>query len=154
MPAPSTPYQPYADVHVNPSGPGDARPTALQIVKDCNAVGELKGKVVLITGCSSGIGVETARALYATGATLFLTARDMPKLEKVIDEIVASSEAKDGPRPRGIEMSLDSLASVRKGAEEFKKASAGKLNILCVHLACGIPSCSMLTKTKGSIMQA
>lgn len=130
MPAPTTPYQPYADAHTKPSGPGDARPTALQIVKDCDAVGKLKGKTVLITGCSSGIGIETARALYAAGATLFLTARDMSKLEEVIEEIVASSNPGDAPRPQGIEMRLDSLASVRKGAEEFKKVPGGELNIL------------------------
>ena len=27
-------FKPYAEAHVNTKGPGDARPTALQIVKD------------------------------------------------------------------------------------------------------------------------
>lgn len=63
----------YAAVHESPKGPGDARPTALQIIKDENLKGELSGKVAFVTGCSSGIGLETARALFATGATLFLT---------------------------------------------------------------------------------
>ena len=130
MPAPTNPFQPYASVHVETNGPGDARPTALQVVKDCNQIGKLKGKSALITGCSSGIGVETARALYEGGATLFLTARDMPKLEKVIDDIVSKAEAKGVPRPVGIEMHLDSLAGVRKGVEEFKAKSNGQLNIL------------------------
>lgn len=129
MPAPTEPYQPYAAVHANPSAPGDARPTAIQVVKDCDAIGKLKGRTALITGTSSGIGVETARALYEAGATLFLTARDMPKLEQVVPEIAASSDAKDVPRPRGVEISLDSLESVRKGAEAFEKASGGKLDI-------------------------
>lgn len=62
--APTTPFQPYAEVHKNTSGPGDARPTAMQIIKDTDAAGTLKGRTILITGCSSGIGVETARALY------------------------------------------------------------------------------------------
>jgi hypothetical protein len=130
MPAPSTPYQPHAALHKDPQGPGDKRPTALQIVKDCNAVGKLGNKTILITGCSSGIGVETARALYETGARLFLTARDMPKLEKVIDDIVANAENESSERPVPIEMHLDSLESVRKGAEDFKAKSGGKLNIL------------------------
>ncbi|EGP91023.1 uncharacterized protein MYCGRDRAFT_33694 [Zymoseptoria tritici IPO323] len=128
--APQTPYQPYADVHKEPKGPGDSRPTALRIVKDCNAAGTLKGKTALITGTSSGIGVETARALYETGVTLFLTARDMPKLEKVIEDVVSKSSAKDIPRPQAIEIHLDSLESVRQGAEEFKKRANGQLNLL------------------------
>ena len=58
----------YVDVHARPSGPGDARPTAADIVKDENAAGKLVGKVFLITGCSAGLGIETSRALRATGA--------------------------------------------------------------------------------------
>jgi cysteine synthase len=64
----------YAEAHANPAGPGDARPTALQIIKDEAVEGKLVGKVIVITGTSSGIGIETARALSLTGARLFLTA--------------------------------------------------------------------------------
>ncbi|KAK5121218.1 hypothetical protein LTR85_005384 [Meristemomyces frigidus] len=130
MAPPETPYQPYADVHKNVEGPGDARPTALQVVKDCDVIGKLGDKTILVTGCSSGLGIETAKALYETGARLFLTARNIPKLEEVIDDIVTKSENKSYPRPEAIEMHLDDLASVRKGAEEFKTKSGGKLNIL------------------------
>lgn len=69
----------YADVHKNPGGSGDRRPTAAQIIQDEGLENKLVGKVVLITGCSSGIGIETARALALTGATLYLTARDLEK---------------------------------------------------------------------------
>lgn len=129
MPAPTTPYQPYAAVHKDTKGPGDARPTSLQILKDEDAVGAYKGRVILITGTSSGIGVETARALYETGATLFLSARQIPKLEQVIDDIVVKSALKDVPRPQVLEMHLDSLDSVRKAAAEFKQRS-DRLDIL------------------------
>ncbi|GIJ88208.1 hypothetical protein Asppvi_007126 [Aspergillus pseudoviridinutans] len=67
----------YADVHKNPQGPGDARPTAIQIIRDEGLEGQLTGSSILITGVSSGIGVETAKALFTTGATLYLTARNL-----------------------------------------------------------------------------
>lgn len=67
---------------------------------------------------------------YETGAQLFLTARDIPKLQKVIDEIVSSASSTETPRPEAVEMHLDSLESVRKGAEDFKQRSNGQLNIL------------------------
>lgn len=60
--------QPYASVHNNPQGEGDARPTALQIIKDEGLINKMTDKVMLVTGSSSGIGIETVRALHATGA--------------------------------------------------------------------------------------
>jgi hypothetical protein len=43
----------------NLAGPGDARPTALQIIRDEGLTGALTSKIFLITGVSSGIGIET-----------------------------------------------------------------------------------------------
>ena len=44
----------YAAAHDKTQGPGDARPTALDIVKDEGLEGKLTGKTFLITGASSG----------------------------------------------------------------------------------------------------
>lgn len=69
----------YAEAHKTPGGPGDARPTALQVVEDEGFIGKLTDKVFLVTGVSSGIGVETMRALYATGGHVFGTVRNLEK---------------------------------------------------------------------------
>lgn len=54
----------YATAHKDPGGPDDSRPTALDIVKDEALEGKLSDKVVLITGCSSGIGKTTHTVAY------------------------------------------------------------------------------------------
>jgi hypothetical protein len=74
----------YTETHKNPQGPGDARPTALQIVKDNNLIGKLEDKVAVITGISSGIGIETARALKATGMRVFGLVRNIAKATEAL----------------------------------------------------------------------
>ncbi|WYZ34296.1 hypothetical protein EsH8_I_000572 [Colletotrichum jinshuiense] len=124
----------YAASHVSPQGPGDARPTALQVVQDEGLIGKLTGKVVLVTGANSGIGVETARAIHATGATLFLTARDAAKAQQAVDGVrngPGSFPKSDAPI-HALELRLDSLASVRSAAEAFLSKSK-KLNLLILN---------------------
>jgi NAD(P)-dependent dehydrogenase (short-subunit alcohol dehydrogenase family) len=53
--------------------------------------GTVKGKVVLITGGSSGIGLATAHKVAAAGATTILIARDPEKLAAAKKEIAAKS---------------------------------------------------------------
>lgn len=118
----------YAEAHVNPQGPGDARPTALQIVKDEDLIGKLTGRVFFITGCSDGIGVETANAIHATGATVYATGRNEAKTKAAIERIYAADPENKAPI-HFIKLELDSLVSVRSAAEEFLKKS-DKLNVL------------------------
>jgi NAD(P)-dependent dehydrogenase (short-subunit alcohol dehydrogenase family) len=117
----------YAAAHQHPQGEGDARPTALQIIQDEGLVNKLTDKVMLVTGSSSGIGVETVRALHATEAHVFMQVRDMKRGQEVLEEILANSEGSG--KLELLEMELDSLKSVRAAANEFLKRS-NKLNVL------------------------
>lgn len=119
---------PYADAHVSPKGPGDARPTALQVLRDQGLEGKLSDFVAVVTGASAGIGVETARAAYATGAKVFITSRTTGKGEKVVRDI-----AGDNTDSRLVLLPPFDLAdqdSVRKGAEFVLEKSGGKVNVL------------------------
>jgi NADP-dependent 3-hydroxy acid dehydrogenase YdfG len=53
-------------------------------------VQNLEGKVVLITGASSGIGEATARTLAQQGATVVLGARRTDRLMSLVEEIQAA----------------------------------------------------------------
>ncbi|QKX60519.1 uncharacterized protein TRUGW13939_07664 [Talaromyces rugulosus] len=128
----------YADAHRSTNGPGDGRPTAVQIVEDEDLTGKLVGKVFLITGCSSGLGVETAKALATTGATLYLTARDIPAAETALASILKPGQVEI------IEMDLGSLAGVRAGAERFL-AKSTQLNVLICNA--GVMAIANLTTT-------
>jgi hypothetical protein len=77
----------YAAAHANPQRAGDARLTALHIIRDEFLEGKLIYKVMVIAGTTSGIGVEATGALSATRATLVLTARDIKKAEAVLVRI-------------------------------------------------------------------
>ncbi|KAJ3954477.1 hypothetical protein N0V92_009023 [Colletotrichum tropicale] len=120
----------YAAAHQNPQGPGDARPTALQIIEDEDLVGKLAGKTIFITGANQGIGLDTARALYATGANIFLGVRSNEKGDKAIADIENTANLLGRGSVQAVVLSLDSLESVRKGAQSFLAKSGGKLNIL------------------------
>ena len=114
----------YAPAHINPQGPGDACPTAMQIVKDEGLEGKLKGKVIVITGTSSGIGVKTARALSATGATLYVTTRNLTGAKNALSGILEPG------RVELVEMDNTSFESVRAAASTILKKANNKVSIL------------------------
>jgi NAD(P)-dependent dehydrogenase (short-subunit alcohol dehydrogenase family) len=76
---------------------------------------DLKGKRVLVTGASAGLGVETARALAAHGAEVVGAARDLAKAEHATKEVRA--QAANGGSLSLIQLDLASLKSVRACAD-------------------------------------
>jgi NAD(P)-dependent dehydrogenase (short-subunit alcohol dehydrogenase family) len=77
---------------------------------------DLGGRVALVTGASSGLGAESARALAARGAHVVLTGRDLSKTEAVAEQIRRST----GSRALDVmELELEKPASVRAFAKAF-----------------------------------
>ena len=50
----------------------------------------IEGKVVVITGASSGLGEATARLLSAEGASVVLGARRVDRIQSLADELTSS----------------------------------------------------------------
>jgi NAD(P)-dependent dehydrogenase (short-subunit alcohol dehydrogenase family) len=78
----------------------------------------LKGKRILITGVSAGLGVETARSLAAHGAQVVGAARDLNKA-KAATEQVRKEAAANGGGFELIELDLANLKSVRACADRL-----------------------------------
>src|SRR6478609_1588362 len=72
----------------------------------------IAGKVVVITGASSGLGEATARHLAERGATVVLGARRIERLQTLVDEITraggkASARATDVTDPSQVQALVD-----------------------------------------------
>jgi len=78
----------------------------------------LKGKRILVTGVSAGIGVQTARSLVAHAAEVVGAARDLNKA-KAATEQVSKAAAANGGSFSLIELDLANLKSVRGCADQL-----------------------------------
>src|ERR1700733_13548389 len=81
----------------------------------------LKGKRILVTGVSAGIGVETARSLAAHGAQVLGAARDLAKAQTATAQVRKDAAAGGGAFEL-LALDLASLKSVRAGAEQLLAA--------------------------------
>jgi NAD(P)-dependent dehydrogenase (short-subunit alcohol dehydrogenase family) len=79
---------------------------------------DLIGKRILVTGVSSGIGVETARAFAAHGAAVVGAARNLAKAKEATAGVRAAAE-QSGSSLELVELDLASLLSVRACAERL-----------------------------------
>jgi NAD(P)-dependent dehydrogenase (short-subunit alcohol dehydrogenase family) len=79
---------------------------------------DLTGKTVVVTGASSGIGLEAARELSAHGARTILAVRDVDKGRAVSSDFVGTYEVR--------ELNLADLESVRAFADQW----SGDLDVL------------------------
>lgn len=93
---------------------------------DSGDIPDQKGRVVIVTGSSSGIGYETARVLANKNATVVIAVRNLQKGNAALDKIKAGYQNAD---VRVMELDLADLESIRNFAAEFK-SNFSRLDLL------------------------
>lgn len=94
-----------------------------------------KGKVVIVTGSSSGIGYEAARVLANKQAAVIIAVRNPEKGSKAVEKILAQNKDAD---VKVMELDLANLQSVDKFAGIFKK-NYSQLDLLINNAGVMIP---------------
>ena len=69
----------------------------------------LKDQVIIVTGASKGIGAGIAKEIAEQGATVILCARNLEKLDEVVQEI-----KKSGGTAHALQLDLTSVAEITK----------------------------------------
>lgn len=107
----------------------------------------LEGKLAVVTGASSGLGVETCRALAAAGATVLMVARNEEKLQAVAQDL---QREQPGVQLHTQCMDLANLNSVRNAATEILMHHP-EIQLLINNA--GVMACPLLRTEQGFEMQ-
>ena len=102
-------------------------------------VGDQTGRIAIITGATSGLGLETARVLAQHGATVVLTGRDQAKAAAAADSIRTSQPSASVETAA---LDLASLQSVRATAADLT-ARFPKLDLLINNAGVMVPPYSL-----------
>jgi NAD(P)-dependent dehydrogenase (short-subunit alcohol dehydrogenase family) len=86
-----------------------------------NGMGKLYGKIAVITGANSGIGLATAKRFAAEGATVFMCGRRQKELDAAVAEVGGSA--------RGIQADVSNLADLDH-LYDIVKREAGSIDVL------------------------
>ena len=116
-------------------------------LRKCKSNVRLDGKIVIVTGANTGIGLCTVIDLAKRGATIVMACRDMRKGEKALKKAKAESLSKDILL---MHLDLSSLDSVRNFTKEFL-SKYSKLNILINNA--GVMACPYMKTKDGFEMQ-
>ncbi|HZG78764.1 MAG TPA: oxidoreductase [Paenibacillus sp.] len=95
-----------------------------------------RGKTVVVTGASSGIGLEAAKVLASKGADVVLAVRNAAKGEAAVRRI---REAAPGANLQLLPLDLADLGSVRAFAAAYREARGERLDLLINNAGVMIP---------------
>ena len=84
-------------------------------------MGKLEGKIVVITGANSGIGLASAKRFASEGARLFMTGRRQAELDQAVAEV--------GHNARGVQGDVANMADLDR-LYRVVREQAGRIDVL------------------------
>ena len=91
-------------------------------------MGKLEGKVAVVTGANSGIGLASAKRFASEGARVFMTGRRQAELDKAVAEV--------GHGARGVQGDVASLADLDR-LYSVVREEAGQIDVLLANAGGG-----------------
>jgi NAD(P)-dependent dehydrogenase (short-subunit alcohol dehydrogenase family) len=84
-------------------------------------MGKLEGRIAVITGANSGIGLATAKRFAQEGARVFMTGRRQAELDAAVQEV--------GPSARGVQGDIGKLSDLDR-LYAIVREEAGRIDVL------------------------
>ncbi|KAF4965721.1 hypothetical protein FSARC_6504 [Fusarium sarcochroum] len=103
---------------------------------------DLNGKVAVVTGGSTGVGLETVRLLAQKGAKVYLTTRNESRARQVMEKLTQGTKI-DPNDVQYLVMDLYDPASITAAVDELKKKET-KLHILINNAAASTSSTELV----------
>ncbi|MFM7170786.1 MAG: SDR family NAD(P)-dependent oxidoreductase, partial [Cyanobium sp.] len=105
----------------SPAGRGKSSPALGPWTTE--SIPDQTGRIAVVTGASSGLGLETARALAAKGATVVMACRSIRKAEEARAQLLSDLARQPQATHQGaldlLALDLADLSSVRAAAATF-----------------------------------
>jgi len=94
--------------------------------------GSMVGKVVVITGGSSGLGLESSKRLAAAGATVVLTSRTGARAFAAARTVIEYLDGRgmDSSNVYSLKLDLDDLSNVREFGTAYGELGLGDISVL------------------------
>jgi len=112
-----------------------------------SSIGDLSGKVYIITGAASGVGLELAKILYSKNATVYVAARSSKRADGGIQAIKQAVRSSQGLL-KSMVVDLASLKTIRPAVDRFQ-AEESRLDVLFLNAGVMTPPSNSRTTDVG-----